>query len=1554
MGSFFSVALWLFLQFPSTGDHGWRMEGFNPSRTNVSTVSGPNFKPEFEIIASNVPGSLKRIADDGSLILSDGETVSSYTKDGQIRWRTNVLTSLYGPVVDVALASSGIVYVSSATQFVALDPQTGLSTWPQPVVTNSGDESGPLVVAADGTIYFHTGSTQRAYQERLTAINPDGTRKWEYTGNASRGSSRPVFNSDESMVYLPQLRAADTGSGTVVGLSGATGQPVFETPCDVRGGVYAYSRAKVLYTGDVNNNLLQFPADTQNCTVSTSGLAVADTAAVLNSLFVIQIPVLGTGTSYAAVDTQGRRIWSRIDPLIGGFADNGGERSGTFFAIAPQTNEIVAIRISTGEELWRQQFAAPVTSVLLGGNGSLYAVVGTDLLSTAGAHFGHSHTNKEPSSPTLRSNALRSVDTGALVSAGTSNSGLVAAYSFNDGTGTTVADLSGNRNTGTISNATWTASGKYGNALVFNGTSSIVTINDSDSLHLTTGMTLEAWVNPVAAPGGWVDVIYKQNDNYLLEASSTVGLGGPTAAGTFGDGLQSVAGSSALTLNTWTHVAVTFDGANLTVWVNGVNVASQPQTSPLTTSILPLQVGGDSIYGQYFTGTIDEVRIYNRALSKNEIEGDMNSPIAPPTPPANLTATASGGTQINLSWTASTSTIGILNYLIERCTDGGFGFSFVRIGTSTTTTYTDTGLNSGFRYCYRVRASDTANNLGGYSNTVTATTIDIIPPTDPANLTATVIDPSAPGAQAIALPAIHLAWTPSSDEPGEPGAIIYQVERCEGAGCSNFVPLALTYPFPGGSGNYENFGLVPSTSYSFRVRALDDTGNRTGYTNVATATTPAGPTPPSNAELLVAFAGGAPASIIAWQDYNAGSQLTTHTTAPFDSTGGDLILVAAWTDTTVTTMSISDGKANAWISAAGPTSHSSSSVNLRSQLWYAKAANVGTGHTVTMNLSTPGLLTMRVFVIKGSNTNAPIDATSTITDSGWRPGYEIRVDASITATTQPGDLVVDFARTMPALPALYWHAFAGFTNYQSQDIRTEYAYHPVAHTADWPIIWTLASAADYQNVLIAVVSANAPLSSTQITVTWTPSLDAVGITGYFIERCAGSGCSNFAQIGSVAADASSYTDTTVSSGATYSYRVRATNAAGNLSPYSSTATATTTASGLSAPTNLSATASRGTQVNLAWTASTGNVTGYQIERCQGAGCITFAQLGTSTSYSDTGLAANASYSYRVRAIDAAGNLSRYSNTASATTTIVPPTAPANLTATASGATQINLSWTASTSSIGIFNYLIERCQPGLCSNFVQIGTSPTTTYTDTGLASGITYSYRVRASDTTHTLSGYSNTATTTTKYRPVAAYSFNEGTGTTVADLSGNGNTGTISNATWTTSGKYGKALVFDGTSSIVTINDSPSLHLTTGMTLEAWVYPTAAPGGWVDVIYKQNDNYLLEASSTVGLAGPTAAGTFGDGFQSVAGPSALDLNTWTHVAVTFDGANLTVWVNGVSVASLPQTAPLTTSTMPLHIGGDSIYGQYFTGTIDEVRIYNRALSKNEIEVDMNSPIGE
>jgi len=199
------------------------------------------------------------------------------------------------------------------------------------------------------------------------------------------------------------------------------------------------------------------------------------------------------------------------------------------------------------------------------------------------------------------------------------NPSLVAAYGFNEGAGSVLTDRTG-KNNGTISGAKWVP-GRYGSALSFNGTSDIVNITESPSLHLTTAFTLEAWVNP-AALSGWQDVIYKGNDNYFLDTSGASAAGGASTTSS-----SSAIGGGGLAVNTWSHVAVTYDGTTLRIYVNGVLANSAAVTGALASSNYPLTIGGDTLYAQYFRGIIDEVRIYNRALTQTEIQTDMNTPL---------------------------------------------------------------------------------------------------------------------------------------------------------------------------------------------------------------------------------------------------------------------------------------------------------------------------------------------------------------------------------------------------------------------------------------------------------------------------------------------------------------------------------------------------------------------------------------------------------------------------------------------------------------------------------------------------------------------------------------------------------------------------------------------------------------------------------------------------------------------------------------------------------------------------------------------------------------
>ena len=171
------------------------------------------------------------------------------------------------------------------------------------------------------------------------------------------------------------------------------------------------------------------------------------------------------------------------------------------------------------------------------------------------------------------------------------------------------------------------------------------------------------------------------------------------------------------------------------------------------------------------------------------------------------------------------------------------------------------------------------------------------------------------------------------------------------------------------------------------------------------------------------------------------------------------------------------------------------------------------------------------------------------------------------------------------------------------------------------------------------------------------------MTGYRVERCLGAACANFVQVATPTG--ASFNDTGLAAATTYSYRVRAADAVPNLSGYSSIQNATTQAGPdtqpPTVPTGLSATPVSATQINLAWTASTDNVgvTGYRVERCLGAACSNFVQVGTPTgaSFNDTGLAPATTYRYRVRAADAVPNLSGYSSIQNATTQAAPDTQP---------------------------------------------------------------------------------------------------------------------------------------------------------------------------------------------------------------------------------------------------------------------------------------------------------
>src|SRR5262249_44670786 len=202
-----------------------------------------------------------------------------------------------------------------------------------------------------------------------------------------------------------------------------------------------------------------------------------------------------------------------------------------------------------------------------------------------------------------------------------------------------------------------------------------------------------------------------------------------------------------------------------------------------------------------------------------------------------------------------------------------------------------------------------------------------------------------------------------------------------------------------------------------------------------------------------------------------------------------------------------------------------------------------------------------------------------------------------------------------------------------------------------------------------------------------------------------------------------------------------------------------------------------------------------------------------------------------------------------------------------------------------------------------------------------------------------------------VAYWKFDEGSGTTVADASGNGNIGTLVNGPLWTAGRVGNGLYFDGIDDNVTVPDSASLHLSSSFTLSAWVNPTVAQSDFTTALAKNTASdhvYFLYATSGSGYCGntgfPLAGANLSGAQQVICNSSGLPLNTWSYLTSTYDGSNFKYYVNGSLSQTVPFSGTIDPSTGTLQIGA-SHFGENFKGFIDEVRIYSRALSDTEIQ---------
>ena len=730
------------------------------------------------------------------------------------------------------------------------------------------------------------------------------------------------------------------------------------------------------------------------------------------------------------------------------------------------------------------------------------------------------------------------------------------------------------------------------------------------------------------------------------------------------------------------------------------------------------------------------------------------TPTAPPSAPTGVTATAISSTEIQVGWTSSSGATG---YRVERTANGGS--TWTQVGTTTASSFHDTGLTPATTYDYRVFAT----NAGGESSpsaVATATTI-VAPPATPTGVSATAISSTA----------IDVIWTASS------GATSYRIERSINGGTSWMsAGTALVSP-------YHDTGLTVATTYAYRVTATNSGGD-SNPSGTATATTlvdpPAAPTgvtasAVSSTQVDVAWAasGGATGYRIE-RSTNGGSSWgtagTTPTTVFNDSgrapdtqywyrvfatnSGGDSLPSGVVTATTppgapsppagVTATTFSSSAIDiTWTASASATSYRVERSADAGASW-VEAVTTGTTSFRDSGLAASTTYGYRVVATNAGGDSSP-SSTATATTFPPAPPAPAGVSATGISSTR-----IDVT----------WSASGGATGYRAERSAdgggswtvagttanrafsdtglapsTTYVYRIVATNSggDSPPSVT-ATATTLQAPPAAPASLTATVvSSTAIDLAWQAS---TGATGYRVERSANGGASW--TIAGITSGATTLSDTGLTPATTYIYRVIASNAGGDSAP-SATATASTQVAPPATPTGLTATAVSSTQINTVWQASAG-ATGYRLERSSNGGSSwTTAGTTASTSLNDAGLTASTTYVYRVIGTNAGGE-SAPSSTATATTLVTPPAVPTGLSASAASSTQINLTWQASAGATG---YRVERSTDGGAS-WATAGTSTATAFSNTGLTAATTYSYRVVATNAGGG-SAPSTTATATT-----------------------------------------------------------------------------------------------------------------------------------------------------------------------------------------------------------------
>ena len=1315
--------------------------------------------------------------------------------------------------------------------------------------------------------------------------------------------------------------------------------------------------------------------------------------------------------------------------------------------------------------------------------------------------------------------------------------GLVAAYGFDETSGSSVVNAAGSGNTGTVAGATRSTSGRYGGALSFDGTNDSVSVPDAASLDLTNNMTLSAYVRPTAATG-WRTVLMKERPGGLSYGMYGSGdLPRPSGQLVIGSAEQALMSPSALPANTWSHLAFTYNGSVMRLYVNGVEVADQTQTGSAVVSTGALKIGGNAIWGEWFAGLIDEVRVYNRALTATELQSDMNAPITAGTPdvqaptvPAGLTATPEIG-RVTLAWTASTDNVGVTGYEVHRSTTPGFTPTGATLLTTVTALgHVDAAVTAGTAYHYRVIAKDAAGNASGPSSQASATpttdatapTVSVTTPAAGATVSGAAVGLTANAADNVGVVGVQfkvdgtnvgaedtsapygISWNSTSvgngghsvtavarDAAGNtttsaPAAItvdnaapdtqaptVAVTAPAAGATVSGSVPLAanaadnvavvgVQFKVDGTNvgaedttGPYEgswNSATVANGNHTLTAVARDAAGNAT--TSAPVSVTVSNAAPPAGLVAAYGFDEASGNSVVNAAGSGNTGTVAGATRSPSGRYGGALSF-----DGTNDSVSVPDAAnldltnnmtLSAYVRPTGATGWRTVLMKERpgglsygmyasgdlprpsGQLVIGSAeqalmspsplpANTWSHLAFTYNGSVMRLYVNGVEVADQTQTGSAVVSTGALKIGGnaiwgeWFAGLidEVRVyNRALTATelltsmntpitpTAPDTTAPTVSVTAPAAGATVSGAAVSLTANAADNVGVVGVQFKVDGTnvgtedttSPYAVSWNSTSVANGSHNITAVArdAAGNITTSTAVAVTVTntaPDTTAptVSVTapaaGATVSGAAVSLTANAADnVGVVGVQfkvdgtnvgtedttspyAVSWNSTSVANGS-HNITAVAHDAAGNITTSTAVAvTVTNTAPDTTAPTVSVTAPAAGATVSGAAVSLTANaadnvgVVGVQFK-------VDGTNVGTedttspyAVSWNSTSVT-NGSHNITAVARDAAGNITTSTAVAVTVTNTAPDTtAPTvSVTAPAAGATVSGaaVSLTANAAdNVGVVGVQFKV-------DGTNVGTEDTTSpyaasWNSTSVTNG-SHNITAVARDAAGNITTSTAVAVTVTNTAPpaglVAAFGFDEASGNSVTDASGVGNNGTVSGATRAAVGRYGGALSFDGTNDSVAVPDAASLDLTNNMTLSAYVNPTSSTG-WRTVLMKERPGglvYGLYGSSD--LPRPSGQLVIGSAEQQLLGPATLPTNAWSHVAFTYDGSTMRLYVNGIEVADQAQTGSAVVSTGALKIGGNPIWGEWFAGMIDEVRIYNRALTPAQLQADMSSAV--